>query len=326
MLNTILLVILAAGLLVALFFIYTVARRLDEMRHAQTNDKSLLMLNQNLVGMNEKLDKTNESIHERLTNAAKVISAVQKELGTVQERFKGFEEFNDLLHPKMRGNIGEQILSDMLAQVFPQEMYELQWKFKDGSTVDAAIKTRAGIVPVDSKFPLEGFKNMNHATSDAERLTAAREFYKHVKKHIDDIAKKYILPDEGTVNFAVMYVPSENIYYHLLTDEEFDVLEYARGKNVILTSPHGFFGFLRVVLVGLERNRLQAQAQKIWDVLKGVQQETVKFGDELSVLSRHLTNAKNSMDNVNAKYDRLSGKLEQVKLIGETGDEGAIEQ
>lgn len=315
MLNTILLIILAVGLIVAIVCIYLIGRRLDDMRSAQTNDKGLVMLNQNIVGMNEKLDKTTEAINERLTNAAKVIGNVQKELGTVQERFKGFEEFNELLHPKMRGNIGEQILADMLAQVFPKEMYELQFKFKEGQTVDALIKTRAGVVPVDSKFPLENFKQLTRATNDADRTAASKEFSKAVKKHIDDISKKYILPDEGTVNFAVMYVPSENVYYHILTDEENALLDYARTKNVFLTSPHGFFNFLRIILVGLERSKLQEQAQKIWDILKGVQQDTVKFGDDLGVLSRHLTNAKSALDTVNTKYDRLAGKLEQVKLI-----------
>lgn len=315
MLNTILLVVLSVGLVVAIIFIYLIGKRLDDMRSAQANDKGLLMLNQNVVGMHEKLDKTTEAINERLTNAARVIGAVQKELGTVQERFKGFEEFNELLHPKMRGNIGEQILADMLAQVFPQEMYELQFKFKEGQTVDALVKTRAGSVPIDSKFPLENFKQLTRASGDAERAAAAKEFAKAVRKHIDDISKKYILPDEGTINFAVMYVPSENVYYHILTDEENSLLDYAKTKNVFLTSPHGFFNFLRVILIGLERAKLQEQAQKIWDILKGVQQDSLKFGDELGVLSRHLTNAKNQMDTVASKYDRLNGKLEQVKLI-----------
>jgi len=313
--STLIYIGLALAIIIPVGALYVISRMLKEMRDAHANDRGLVMLNQNLNVMNEKLDKTSDVINERLTNAAKVIGMVQKELGTVQERFKGFEEFNELLHPKMRGNIGEQILADMLAQVFSTEHYGLQHKFRGGETVDAIIKTAAGIIPIDSKFPLENFKQLTRATTDDERKVATREFVKAVKKHVDDISKKYLLPDEGTVNFAVMYVPSENVYYHILTDEESNLLDYAKSKSVLMTSPHGFFNFLRVILMGLERSKLQEQAQKIWEILKGVQQESVRFGEAMGVLSRHVTNANNAMANVHAGYEKLHGKLDQVKLL-----------
>lgn len=313
--NTIIFVALLAAIIVPAYALISITKKLKEMQDAHTNDKGLIMLNQNLNSMNEKIDKTSETINERLTNAARVISAVQKELGTVQERFKGFEEFNELLHPKMRGNIGEQILADMLGQVFPAEQYGLQHKFKGGETVDAIVKTQAGIIPVDSKFPLENFKQLNRAQNDEEKRVATREFVKSVRKHVDDISKKYLLPEEGTVNFAVMYIPSENVYYHILTDDENVLLDYAKSKNVLITSPHSFFSLLRVVLMSLERNKLQEQAQKIWDILKGVQQESIRFGETLGVLSRHVTNSKNAMDVVHAGYDKIHGKLDQVRLL-----------
>lgn len=313
--NTIIFIALVVAIIVPAYALVAISRKLKELQNAQANDKGLIMLNQNLNSMNEKIDKTSETINERLTNAARVIASVQKELGTVQERFKGFEEFNELLHPKMRGNIGEQILADMLGQVFPAEQFALQHKFKGGETVDAIIRTQAGIVPVDSKFPLENFKQLTRARTDDERKIATRDFVKAVKKHIDDISKKYLLPEEGTVNFAVMYVPSENVYYQILTDDENALLEYAKGKSVLITSPHAFFSLLRVILMGLERNKLQEQAQKIWEILKGVQQESLRFGETIGVLSRHVTNAKNAMDTVHSGYDKLNGKLEQVKLL-----------
>jgi DNA recombination protein RmuC len=315
MLTTALIVVVLVGVGALAYMVRSLNKRIMDLKEAQANDKTIVMLNQNVVSMNEKLDKTSESLNVRLDKAAQVIMGVQKELGTVQERFKGFEEFNELLHPKMRGNIGEQILADMLGQVFSGEHFSLQYKFRGGETVDAIIRTQAGIVPIDSKFPLENFKQMTRATTDEERRVATRDFVKAVKKHIDDISKKYILPEEGTVNFAVMYVPSENIYYQIITDDESDLLEYSKGKGVLITSPHGFFSFLRVILMGLERSRLQEQAQKIWDILKGVQQESVRFNETLGVLSRHVTNAKNAMDTVHTGYDKLAGKLDQVKLL-----------
>ncbi len=313
--NTIIVLALVAAIAVPIYALFALRKQLQQMQDAQINDRGLVMLNQNLNTMNQKLDKTSDTINERLTNAAKVISAVQKELGTVQERFKGFEEFNELLHPKMRGNIGEQILADMLAQVFPKEQYILQHKFRGGDTVDAAIRTQAGLVPIDSKFPLENFRQLTRATTEEEKKLATREFVKMVKRHVDDISKKYILPDEDTVNFAIMYVPSENIYYHIITDDESSILEYSKSKNILMVSPHSFFSFLRVIIMGMERNKLQEQAQKIWDILKGVQQESLRFGEAVGVLSRHVNNSKNAMDNVHAGYDKLNGKLEQVKLL-----------
>lgn len=313
--DTLLLVILAVVVVGLGGGLFMVMRKITELKDSQTNDKGMVMLNQNLQGMTERLDKNTEAINTRLDKAAQVIMAVQKELGTVQERFKGFEEFNELLHPKLRGNIGEQILADMLAQVFSQDHYSLQYKFKGGETVDAIIRTKAGIIPIDSKFPLENFKQFMRAENEDKKKVARRDFIKAVKKHIDDIAKKYLLPEEGTVNFGVMYIPSENVYYHILTDEESGLLDYARTKNVIMVSPHGFFSFLRIVMMGMERSRLQEQAQKIWDILKGVQQESIRFNDTLGVLSRHVTNAKNAMDTVQSGYGKLSGKLDQVKLL-----------
>lgn len=297
------------------YMVFTTNKKLQAMSEDKGADKTFDMLNRHVISMNEKLDKTNETMNERLTNAARVIGAVQKELGTVQERFKGFEEFSELLHPKLRGNIGEQILADMLAQVFSDEHYQLQYKFSGGETVDAIVKTKAGLVPIDSKFPLENFKQFINAQTDEQRKLAKREFVKANKKHIDDISKKYIRPDEGTVNFGVMYVPSENVYYHILTDDDNGLLDYAKSKGVLVISPHGFFNFLRIIMMGMERSKLQEQSQKIWEILKGVQQESMRFNDTLGVLNRHVTNAKNAMDTVQSGYSKLNGKIEQVKLL-----------
>ncbi|MEA3249300.1 MAG: DNA recombination protein RmuC [Patescibacteria group bacterium] len=319
--TTALLILFALLALTSIGFLVIISRRLKSLDSDDEQNRGFVMLNQNIQGMSERLDKTNESLNVRLDKAAEVIMAVQKELGTVQERFKGFEEFSELLHPKLRGNIGEQILSDMLAQMFAPSHYSMQYKFKDGMTVDAIIRTKSGLIPIDSKFPLDNFKQLSRADSDEQKKLATREFNKAVKRHIDDISKKYILPDEDTLNFAVMYVPSENVYYHILTSDEAALLDYAKTKNVLMTSPHGFFNFLRVIMMGMERNKLQEQAQKIWDILKGVQQESKKFNTTLNVLGRHLTNAKNAMDTVHSGYAKLSGKLDQVKLIETTPTE-----
>jgi DNA recombination protein RmuC len=320
MLTNILLGLLVVGLAGVGVLVFILIERVRALKEAAAGDKSFVLLNQNMQGLNDRLDKTTESMNGRLDKAAQFIASVHKELGTVGERFKRFEEFNDLLHPKLRGILGERIMEDMLAAAFPKEQYDMQYRFKNGETVDAIIRTRAGILPVDAKFPLDNFQALANAMDDAGRAAAAKTFGKDVKKQIDDIAKKYILPEEGTVNFAVMYVPSENVYYQMLSDEDANVMEYARQKNVLVTSPNGFFFMMRIVYMSLERERMQDQAMKIWEILKGVQQEMGRFREDLDLVGKHLGNASNAMATAYKGYDRLAAKLEQVKLLEGEGE------
>ena len=141
-----------------------------------------------------------------------------------------------------------------------------------------------------------------------------REFIRAVKKHIGDISKKYILPQEGTVDFAVMYVPSESVYYEIAANQP-EIIDFAANQKVYLVSPNNFYYFLKIIMIGLEGAKLQEEGKKIWETLKAVQHDAGKFGEQLGVLSRHVTNAKNSMDGVNSEFIKLSGKIENIKLL-----------
>ncbi len=308
MLTYFLLIITIIGLIGLGFMVYTLSQSLKHMQDSQNNDKGLIMINDNMKGMTEALN-------HRLSEAAKYMADVKREVGVVEERFRRFEEFNDLLHPKLRGIIGERILEEAIADSIPNNLYETQYRFKNGETVDAMIRTKAGIIPIDSKFPLENFRQISAAENDDMKNRASKDFAKAVKKHVDDICKKYILPEEGTVNFSIMYVPSENIYYQIMIDEENNVMEYAKSKNVLVTSPNGFHFMMRVVLMSLERDRMQEQTMKIWEILKGVEQETARFRNDLDLVSKHITNAKGAIDAAYKGYDRLYNKVEQVKLL-----------
>ncbi len=297
---------------------FLLQRELSKLRDAQMqnqNDKVLTMLNENMRGMQERMDKTTEALNFRLDRAAQVIGQVNKELGSMSEIGRGLKDFQAFLtSPKLRGNIGEQILYDAIDQVFSSQQYAKQFKFKEGQVVDAIIKTSDAMIPIDSKFPMESFKLMCDAQSEDERLRCSREFVKAVKKHIDDVSRKYILPHEGTVDFAVMYVPSENVYYEIVANNV-ELMDFAKSKNVLLVSPNSFFHFLRVILMGLERTKIQEEAQKIWELLKGIQQENVKFSESLNLVNRHLTNAKNALDTATVEYAKFSNKIDQVKLL-----------
>lgn len=292
-----------------------IGKKLKEFEDRQKGDQGMLMLNQNLQGMSQRIDATTRAINERLDKAAQVVAGVAKELGAVQEMGRGMKDLQDFLRsPKLRGNIGEQVLRDLLEQYFPREHFELQHTFQSGERVDAILKTDKGIIPIDSKFPMENFAKILKAQSDGERDALRREFVRDVKKHVDAIAKKYILPQEGTVDFAVMYIPSESVYYEVIRDDG-DLNSYANGKKVFLVSPNSFFYFLKVIMMGMEGKRVEAQAKQILEVLVAMQQDATRFGDVLGIVTTHVTNAKGAVDRANTEYAKLAGKIDQVRLL-----------
>ena len=298
------LILLILGLAVVAFLVWKLTQKFQAYLDGQKNDQVAQIMNQNLQAMHARLDK-----------AAKFFSDLSGEMKGLQDMKDNFRQLQvTLLSPKMRGNFGEQVLGTMLETHFPKEQFELQYKFKSGETVDAVIKTRDGIIPVDSKFPLENFRKMVAAQTPEERASEQREFFKAVKKHIGDIAKKYVLPGEGTTAFAVMYVPSEGIFYEIISASD-ELAEYAMQHKVLMTSPNTMSYFLLILRQGLERIRIEQNVQKVWEMLSGFQQDAVKFSETLSVLSRHVTNAKNQVDAATADFGLLASKIDQIKQL-----------
>ena len=223
------LLLIIGGVVVVGFLVFY--RQLQELKEKK-EDKSqeILMkwlgemrssVDKNTDTLEKRLESTNKAINERLDNAAKVIGMVGKEVGQMSEIGRSMKDLQDFLRsPKLRGNIGEQVLKELLGQFLPKESFHLQYRFRSGEVVDAAIKTESGIIPIDSKFPLENFKNMHKAETEAERKSFEKEFTRDVKKHIEDIAKKYILPEEGTIDYALMYLPSESVFYDVLHNQK----------------------------------------------------------------------------------------------------------
>ena len=311
----ILLIILAIGLIVGFIYLHKHLQNIRDYQLGNQNDKAFEMMHRNMIGMQQSLDQTKEAINTRLDRAAQVIGQVNKELGSMSEIGRNLKDFQAFLtSPKLRGNIGEQILYDAINQVFASNQYVTQFKFKDGQVVDAVIKTSDALISVDSKFPMESFKYMYESKTEEERIRSGREFIKTVKKHIHDVSKKYILPQEGTVDFAVMYIPSENVYYDIVVNND-ELLDYDRQINVLLVSPNSFFHFLRVILMGLERTKIEEEAKKIWELLKSLQQETTKVSGSLQLVGRHITNAKNAMDIATNDYGKFASRIDQIDLL-----------
>ena len=291
--------IIAAGLVILFNFLLN-----KKLREIGSGDKSILLLNQNVQGM-----------HERLDNAARAIGQVNKELGHVQEMGRQMKDLQDFLKsPKLRGNIGEQVLKDLLNQNFPRHYFDLQYKFKTGQIVDAILKTEQGSLAIDAKFPFENFQKMCQAKTEADTQAFRHEFVKDVKKHIRDISRKYILPEEGTLDFALMYVPSENIYYEILRSEE-GLQKYMQENKVHVVSPNSFYYFLKIILIGLQGKKIEEASKKIFMLLQAIAKDSEKIGIDLSVLNGHLTNASAAIQRVNTGHSQLVNRIDQAKLL-----------
>lgn len=316
----ILLVILIGGLVVLGLFIN---KRLTDLADKQKPSDELLEIIKMLQeGSKEdrkvllsSLQKNTQSLNERLDNAARVISQVQRNIGEFTEIGRGMKDLQEFLRsPKLRGNIGEQVLKELLQQMLPKQTFHLQYSFKTGDKVDAAIKTSGGIVPVDSKFPMENFRKMTEAESDSEKKSLEKQFVRDVKTHIDTISKKYILTEEGTIDYALMYIPSESVYYEVVNSAE--LFDYAGTKRVLPVSPTTFYAYLRAILMSFEGQKIEAKAREILASLRAIQKDYTKVGDNLSTLQKHLNNAYNMMSSVVSSFTHLGQKITSTQSLG----------
>lgn len=286
------------------------------------------------------IQETSQNIGSRLDSATRVVGDVREHLGKLEESNqrlyeigKDISSLQDLLRaPKIRGGIGEYILEDLLRQILPKEYYSLQYEFKNKERVDAVIRFGQGIVPVDAKFPLENFKRIIEADNEEERISIKKNFISDIKSHIKKISEKYIVPDEGTFDFALMYIPAENVYYETIIKdekigEEAGIFQYATNKKVIPVSPNSFYAYLRVILLGLKGMVIEKSAKEILFNLSHLRGGFDRFAADFGKIGKHLDNAKNSYEESEKRFTKLSDKLahiealdkreEQVKLVEE---------
>jgi DNA recombination protein RmuC len=261
------------------------------------------------------LQENSRELNDRLDKAAVAIRDVNKGVGEMSEIGRNMRELQEFLKsPKLRGNIGEEVLKDMISQAFPKNSFNLQYAFSSGEKVDAAIKTDAGILPIDSKFPMENFQRMVKAENQTEKDSFKKEFIRDVKKHIDDISRKYILPDEGTMDFCLMYIPSEPVYYEIADNPE--ILDYARKKRVYAVSPTTLYAHLQVILLSFEGKKIETKSREVFALLRALKVDYDKVDENLNVLGKHITNASNQFGNVTASFQKIGTKLEKTKEIG----------
>jgi DNA recombination protein RmuC len=267
------------------------------------------------------------AIANELKNTREQIGHIQKQLGEFQELGRGISSATKSLEgilggAKTRGLLGEVTLGRLLEDSLPTSQYAVQYRFSSGEAADAVIFLRdKKLVAVDSKFPLDAFRRIS-----AEGEEAKRAFATAVKGHADSIAKKYIVPNEGTLDLALMFVPSETVYYEMLmtVDSKGEALDsYCRGKNIIAVSPNTLYAHLCVIHLGLRGMQIEENAKRISAGLSGIQKNMATFTDVFEKLGTHLKNAQQSYGEADKRLEKTQNTLDS--LVGTSAADASLE-
>jgi DNA recombination protein RmuC len=257
------------------------------------------------TAMAQQLQASNEAIRKISTQLAEVQQSgrdLSQSAQTLQNVLGG---------AKTRGSLGEVALERLLEDALPQSAYETQFRFvSTGAIVDAIVHLGERLLSIDSKFPLEAYRRLVETGSDARR-----EFCTAVRKHADSIAEKYILPDEQTFDYALMFVPSEGVYYELLMSEDakYGQLDgYCRSKHVFPVSPNTFYACLSAIASSLQGQKIAENARHLMASLEGLKKQFESFGDVYDKLGNHLRHAQQSYEDADSKLSRARNSLEQL--------------
>jgi len=257
---------------------------------------------------------------DELKNTRDQISQIQRQLGEVQQAGNQMALTAQTLEgilggAKSRGSLGEVTLERLLEDSLPRAQYEMQYRFSSGEVADAVIKLRdKKLMAIDSKFPLDAYRRIG-----TEGEEARRSFAVAVKGHADAISKKYIVPDEATLDVALMFVPSESVYYELLqtSDNKGQPLDaYCRDKHVIAVSPNTLYAHLCVIAMGLRGMQMEENAKRLLESLSGMEKQMEKFADKFATLGTHLKNAQQSYSESDKLFERAQNTLETMLGAG----------
>lgn len=326
----ILLAVVVAGF-IGLFF------ALRKRGRAQEENQAILMLqgqmNEITRTLDVKLGESTRLLQTQFGESAKIIRDVTERLTKLDETNRQVVSFADQLknlqdilkNPKQRGVLGEYYLETVLKNVLPPGTFAMQYKFRDGTAVDAAIFVKDKVIPVDSKFSLENYNRILEARDSAERERFERAFRQDLKNRIDETAK-YVKPGEGTMDFAFMFIPAEAVFYDLLVNkvgvvEAEDLIEYAfREKHVIIVSPTSFLAYLQTVLQGLRALEIEESAKEIRKRVEELARHWKSYAEYLRKLGLHLATTVNMY---NSAYKEL-GKVDR-DVLRITGKSTGIE-
>jgi len=333
--ETTLLIILILGFAVVIWLM------LKNQKPVEKDDKAALMLQQQINDLTkqlgEKIDKTTQHsskmLQDQFMETSRISKEVTEKLLKLEETNKQVVGFTDqlqnlekvLTNAKTRGNLGEASLEMILSNILPPQSFEMQYHFKSGEAVDAVVKIKDKILPVDAKFSLENYRRIIDETNKEKKLVLEKEFKNDLKKRIDETSK-YIRPNEDTLDFAFMFIPAEGIYYDLLINEVGAVkvntrslIDYAfNEKNVIIVSATTFAAYLQTVLQGLRALQIEESAKEIRKNVEKLQKHMAAYAEYQKKLGNQLSTVTNTYNFSNKEFKKIDKDI--LKISGKGGD------
>jgi DNA recombination protein RmuC len=336
-------VALVAMVVIVTFAVRSAARRSEQQIAAarQELQTSLAAQNQAFSGqfsllaqtLNQQLGQVREELQSGISSSGKLAADAQRDVSKhlqtateavrqMSQQLGGLQQAGSDMHqisqslmqvlgaPKTRGTLGEIGLERLLQDALPRNSYETQYRFSTGDIVDAVVRTGERLVCIDSKFPLEAYRRIVDEGEDARK-----DFNTAVRKHAEAIASKYILPAEHTLDLALMFVPSESVYYELLMTEDAKGVRldgYCRAKYVVPVSPNTLYAYLSCIAMGLRGLQIEENARRIQANLDGIGKQLETFSGVFDKLGNHIRNAQQSYNDADARLDRVRGSLQQA--------------
>lgn len=266
-----------------------------------------------LKEVRNSVDGTSKAMNKQISSFTKETERMKGELEKVQETMSGISSFQELFKsPKLRGEWGEASLENILSQYYPQELYETQYYFSGGGAVDAILRLpNDKLLPIDAKFASDNFVKMLEAEN---KEPFEKKFNRDLKRQVDSIAKKYIKPDEGTVDYAIMYIPAEAVYYEIVSNmgKRFDLAGYAWKNKVIVTSPNTFYLTLKTIEHWFKDSRLSKNTQEVIQRLERVQVDAGKLDNEFRKLGTHIEHTQSAYERVTKRLSLLVRRTERI--------------
>jgi len=285
---------------------------------------------ESLMQLRDSLDSANKIVNDRLAEGTQSLDRRMSVLGEIENRLgqlarqtdnietigRNIQSLSDLLRPpKLRGNVGEMLLDNLLNQILPPSMHETQYRFEDGARVDAIVRIADRLLPIDAKFPLESFERLR---LDPKDPTHQKAFVQAFKRHADEIAGKYIRPREETTDFALMYVPAEAVYYQLIAEESQEAFQYALARRVIPSSPGHLYAFLASVvamygeMAGLGGGAT-TESRRLRDGLLELAETADRLAGFHTRMESSLRALAGGFDRARAELDKARSQLEKLR-------------
>lgn len=310
------------------------AARLEMQNALNAQNQSLSsQLNHVMTSMSQQLGQVRQELQTGISSSGKLAADAQRDVSTqlqsateavrqISQQLGAVQRAGDDMHKasqsllqvlgaaRMRGTLGELGLERLLEDALPRQSYEMQHRFSTGEVVDAVVRAGDRLVSIDSKFPLEAYRRI---TEEAEE--ARKDFQQAVRKHADAIASKYILPGEQTLDLALMFVPSEAVYYELLMTEDAKGVRldgYCRSKGVVPVSPNTLYAYLSCILMGLRGLQIEENARRLLGSLDGIGKQLELFSGAFHKVGTHLHNAQQCYQDADARLDRVRSSLQQT--------------